>query len=368
MVSPVDNPSVYTDLAGLNDISKLGRESTPEGLKKVAQQFESMFLNIMLKAMRESTKSFSEGNYLQSNELEFHQQNFDNQMSVHLSEGAGIGLADVLYEQMLGQFGLEQGSDKLPNEAFKVPERSSTPAVQARSADSAPFQPSLAPSVTHSAHLQAMPLPEMNAPQTQATGNAMPIEALRAALAARSSTPEPTVRATSELRSAQRIESPEDFVATLYPAAAKAAERIGVDPRVLLAQSALETGWGKRMITRPDGGNSHNLFGIKADSRWSGDRASVMTTEFENGVVRKEHASFRAYESYEESFSDYVDFLETNPRYQQALESTHDAEAFARGLQDAGYATDPIYAKKISRVMNSNTMSLALSDVKNNVL
>ena len=359
MVSPVDNPSVYTDLAGLNDISKLGRENTPEGLRQVAQQFESMFINIMLKEMRNSTKSLSEGNYLQSNEMEFHQQNFDNQLSLHLSEGAGIGLADVLYEQMMGQFGVsgdQQGQRKLES---SLPERSPLPAVKPLA--------SLAPTVTHSGHISAAPIEDV--PLNQA----MPIDALRAALTARANAvAQGAQQQTNDtlVRDSEPVEinSPEDFVRALYPAAQRVAENIGVDPKLLLAQSALETGWGKRMITRADGGNSHNLFGIKADSRWNGERATVMTTEFEDGVVRKEQANFRAYNSYEESFQDYVNFLQSNPRYQQALENTHDAEAFASHLQEAGYATDPIYARKISRVMNSDTMSLALRDVQNKIL
>ncbi|MDX1489661.1 MAG: flagellar assembly peptidoglycan hydrolase FlgJ [Pseudohongiellaceae bacterium] len=360
MVSPVDNPSVYTDLAGLNDISKLGRENTPEGLRQVAKQFESMFLNIMLKEMRNSTKAFSEGNYLQSNEMEFHQQNFDNQLSLHLSEGAGIGLADVLYEQMMGQFGVSKEQAGQRNIESTLPPRSPIPAVKPLT--------SLEPMVTHSAHLSA--------PVSTDEGylnSAMPIEALRTALQARSQEQQRNSSAgvgSAIPRAAEKVEinSPKDFVEALYPAAQRVAESIGVDPKLLLAQSALETGWGKRMITRTDGGNSHNLFGIKADSRWSGERATVMTTEFENGVVRKEQANFRAYNSYEESFKDYVDFLKSNPRYQQALENSHDPEAFAKHLQEAGYATDPVYARKISRVMNSNTMSLALRDVQNKVL
>lgn len=361
MVSRVDSSSVYTDLAGLNDISSLGRENTPEGLKKVAQQFESMFMNIMLKAMRDSTKTFSEGNYMQSNELDFHQQNFDNQMSLHLSEGAGIGLADVLYEQMMGQFGLEQEPKPATRTEFPTPERQ-------RSDLTPPLPMNLAPSVTNSAHLKAPTLPEFEPAANAAAQNALPIEALRVALAARakSSITHSAIPQTTTPESGPK--SPEDFVKTLFPVAEKVAERIGIDPRVLLAQSALETGWGKRMITRPDGSNSHNLFGIKADSRWSGESASVMTTEFDKGVVRKEYASFRAYDSYEESFNDYVDFLESNPRYQEALDNSHDAEAFARHLQQAGYATDPVYARKISRVMNSDTMSLALRELTNNVL
>ncbi|MEK7259330.1 MAG: flagellar assembly peptidoglycan hydrolase FlgJ [Pseudomonadota bacterium] len=317
MVSRVENPNVYTDLSGLNAISQLGRENTPAALRQVAQQFESLFLNIMLKAMRDSTKSFGEGNFLNSNEMEFHQQNFDNQLSLHLSQSAGLGLADVLYEQMLGQFGLE------------------APAPEATAA--APIMGPLETSPPRGSDPRKA-LIRLQMVETGGRG----------------------MRAAEE----SGIDSPQEFVRRLYPLAERAAERIGVDPRMLLAQSALETGWGRRMIARPDGVSTHNLFGIKADERWSGARASVNTTEYQDGVVRMEKAAFRSYDSFEDSFNDYVDFLEGNPRYREALDNSHDAESFARHLQEAGYATDPVYARKLTRVMHSNTMQMGLRQLE----
>lgn len=348
MVSRVENPNVYTDLSGLNAISQLGRENTPAALRQVAQQFESLFLNIMLKAMRDSTKSFGEGNFLNSNEMEFHQQNFDNQLSLHLSQSAGLGLADVLYEQMLGQFGLE------------------APAPEATAAASimGPLETSL---------LQRHPLPAQPSPPPAQTVRALEPRPAAVTVDTRGSDPRKALirlkmvetggggmRAAGE----QSIDSPQEFVRRLYPLAERAAERIGVDPRMLLAQSALETGWGRRMIARPDGVSTHNLFGIKADERWSGPRANVNTTEYEDGVVRLEKAAFRSYDSYEDSFNDYVDFLEGNPRYREALNNSHDAESFARHLQEAGYATDPVYARKLTRVMHSNTMQMGLRQLE----
>ena len=348
MVSRVENPNVYTDLSGLNAISQLGRENTPAALRQVAQQFESLFLNIMLKAMRDSTKSFGEGNFLNSNEMEFHQQNFDNQLSLHLSQSAGLGLADVLYEQMLGQFGLE------------------APAPEATAA--APIMGPLETSM-----LQRQPLPAQPSPPPAQTVRVLEPRPAAVTVDTRGSDPRKALirlqmvetggrgmRAAGE----QSIDSPQEFVRRLYPLAERAAERIGVDPRMLLAQSALETGWGRRMIARPDGVSTHNLFGIKADERWSGPRANVNTTEYEDGVVRLEKAAFRSYDSYEDSFNDYVDFLEGNPRYREALNNSHDAESFARLLQEAGYATDPVYARKLTRVMHSNTMQMGLRQLE----
>jgi flagellar protein FlgJ len=328
MISRVENQSVYTDLSGLNAITQLGRENTPEAMRQVAQQFESVFLGIMLKAMRESNAVFAEGNYLQSNEMEFHQQNFDNQLSLHMSEGRGLGLADVLYEQMMNQYALVQEPAKpVPLTASSLlAQRFIAPEPVPLTASSLLAQRFISPKPASATVTVPRPAP---------------------------TTPTPA-----------RIESPSEFVKSLYPIAEEVATRIGVDPRVLLAQSALETGWGRRMIAMPDGSTSHNLFGIKADARWSGDRATVNTVEFRDGVAVQEKASFRSYDSYEESFRDYVQFLLDNPRYQEALSNSGNSEAFAQRLQDAGYATDPVYAKKITRVMNSRTMQAALSELQ----
>ncbi|HLA30056.1 MAG TPA: flagellar assembly peptidoglycan hydrolase FlgJ, partial [Pseudomonas sp.] len=144
--------------------------------------------------------------------------------------------------------------------------------------------------------------------------------------------------------------SKDEFIAAMLPMAEKAAEKIGVDPRYLVAQAALETGWGKSIIRQQDGSSSHNLFGIKAHTGWDGDSARVLTTEYQGGKAVKEAASFRAYDSYAHSFEDYVSFLQGNGRYDQALASTAKPDQFARELQKAGYATDPQYARKINQI------------------
>lgn len=326
MVSRVESRSVYTDLSGLNEITRLGRENSPEAMRQVAQQFESVFLGIMLKAMRDANAVFSEGNYLQSNEMDFHQENFDNQLSLHMSEGQGLGLADVLFEQMMGQYGL-----KSPD---AVPPRRDWPLEQPR-----PVR-------------EAMPLAARVRTVTPVTA---PVPTAVAPVA------------TTQKHSSDPIDSPQDFVHSLYPIAQEVAQELGVDPRVLLAQSALETGWGRQLANRPDGRSTHNLFGIKADARWDGERATVSTLEYRDGVARLEKASFRAYGSYEESFRDYVKFLQENPRYSAALDVAHSPEAFARRLQEAGYATDPVYASKITGVMNSPIMQSSLARLQGTV-
>jgi flagellar protein FlgJ len=147
------------------------------------------------------------------------------------------------------------------------------------------------------------------------------------------------------------FESQSAFVTALWPHAQRVGQALGIDGRVILAQAALETGWGERLPTTADGRSSFNLFGIKA-SGWDGAVARVPTLEYQDGALRRETANFRAYGSYAEAFDDYARFLTDNPRYRQAL-AAGDAAGFAKGLQAAGYATDPAYASKILGVLGS---------------
>ena len=148
-----------------------------------------------------------------------------------------------------------------------------------------------------------------------------------------------------------RPETPEEFIRDLLPHARKGAAELGVKPGVLIAQAALETGWGQKVIRHADGRSSFNLFGIKADTGWSGDRVTVATLEYENGIAAKQRAAFRSYDSLAGAVSGYVDFIRSNPRYQSALEQAADPDAYLSGLKAAGYATDPAYAEKIRAIM-----------------
>jgi peptidoglycan hydrolase FlgJ len=152
------------------------------------------------------------------------------------------------------------------------------------------------------------------------------------------------------------------FMSQLLPHAQEAADALGVDANVLLAQAALETGWGKSVIKNGQGESSFNLFNIKADKSWQGKQASVSTVEYDGNVARKEMAGFRSYESYKQSFDDYVNFIKTNPRYSEALKKAGNPTLYVRELQKAGYATDPRYAEKIMRIYNSRIAGRATLD------
>ena len=127
----------------------------------------------------------------------------------------------------------------------------------------------------------------------------------------------------------------------------------GIPATFMLAQAALETGWGGKEIIGRDGTRSNNLFGIKAGSSWTGPTVDVMTTEYINGQAQKVVQKFRAYGSHAESFNDYAKLINGNPRYATARAAVADAKAFAQGLQAAGYATDPNYAQKLGRVIDT---------------
>jgi flagellar protein FlgJ len=159
------------------------------------------------------------------------------------------------------------------------------------------------------------------------------------------------------------IETPEDFVARFLPDATEAAKALGVAPRLLLAQAALETGWGSGPL-HANGTPSNNLFGIKAGGSWRGERIAQWTIEHTNGVAERKREQFRAYPSAAESFADYVQLIGNSPRYAQALEQAHDAEAYARAVTAAGYATDPNYADKWLSIYHGETLGGALRELK----
>jgi len=146
--------------------------------------------------------------------------------------------------------------------------------------------------------------------------------------------------------------SKQDFIRSLWPHAQQAGRELGVDPHALLAQAALETGWGKSVPCTTAGDCSFNLFGIKATGQWSGATVNVPTLEFERGVAVRKVERFRAYESPAASFNDYARLIRNNPRYENALGTGADVASFASALQDGGYATDPQYARKLTAVAN----------------
>ena len=311
--------SVYTDFQGLDKMRLAAKEDPRKALESVAKQFESIFLGMVLKSMRDA--SFGD-DLFESDQTKFYQDMFDKQLALHMTQDRSVGLADMMVRQLQGTLpkgDLENaGKPTVPGiGGFSVPPRGAHPTASAHDTGHSTGQASGVP---------------MQASTHQSNGT--------------------------------NFDSPKDFVETLLPLARKAAKDLGVAPEALLAQAALETGWGKSIIRHPNGASSHNLFNIKADQRWDGDRVVKQTLEYRDGVAVREQAAFRSYDSFEESFRDYVTFLRNDPRYEEALKQGTEPAGFADALQKAGYATDPAYAQKLQRVLDSDVMGQSTAALK----
>ncbi|WP_028917084.1 flagellar assembly peptidoglycan hydrolase FlgJ [Pseudoxanthomonas sp. J35] len=321
-------------------------------IDQVARQLEGQFAQMLVKSMRDA----SFGDALFPGENRTFRDLYDQRLAQALTEGKGLGLAPMIARQLARQSGAAETQAPPAPDARIGPTRAAAAYARTDAATAAP----VATAVDRALDLIAGREAE------GASDGASPLDALvqrlmaapRAALAS-AREPDPAAAAAAEQAAAGFApRSPERFVAGIWHHAQAAARELGVDARALVAQAALETGWGRRQIQRADGGSAHNLFGIKA-AGWRGERATASTHEYVDGVRRRETAQFRAYASPAESFADYVRLLKENPRYRQALQSGGDVGRFARALQQAGYATDPSYAAKIAAIANGPTIGRA---------
>lgn len=295
------------DMKSAQDLRTKLQQDPKAGLKEAARQFEGMFLQMVMKSMRDATPS---DGIFNSDATRFYTSVLDQQLSAQLGATGQVGFARLIEAQLARNF--------LP------PERA-----------------------------EQLNDPRLAGQRTSAAGAGMPAGALAGAerivgsLAPESptGTPPPGAR---------------DFANRLWPHAIEASRSTGIPAHFLIAHAALETGWGKSEIRRADGTNSHNLFGIKAGRNWTGDSVETLTTEYVNGAPQQQTERFRAYGSYAEAFRDYAALLAGNPRYSAVL-GQQDGTGFARSLQQAGYATDPMYADKLSRIINGSTLRQALS-------
>ncbi|MEP3855482.1 MAG: flagellar assembly peptidoglycan hydrolase FlgJ [Porticoccus sp.] len=308
--------STFMDIQGLASLRSQARQAPGAAISEVAGQFESLFVQMMLKSMRDATV---DGGLFDSTQLDTYQQMFDQQVSLELSQQGGIGLAEILVTQLGG--GAQ--SETVIEEAGSAP-----PLV---SLERPPLR-------------VQRDVPGLIPPATERQS---------------------VVRADSATGQDDLAASPEAFIEAVWDDAVAAAGELGLDPAVLVAQSALETGWGKKVIQAADGSSSFNLFGIKVGNGWRGDSSTVNTMEFRDGLAALEKAAFRVYDSLSTAFKDYVSFLKNNPRYQGALEKVSDSKAFLTELQQAGYATDPKYAEKILGILERGSYSNLVNQLKN---
>lgn len=367
----------YTDLNRLNSL-KVGDRDSDANLRKVAQEFESLFLNEMLKSMRSASDVLAKDNPLNTETTKQYQQMYDQQLAVSMSrEGGGIGLQDVLMRQLSKQKATNAAaSASSPFPRVDIQQRSlwaAKVAEPARDAGSASHRNDMAAlnsrrlalpgKLTDRLLAGIVPPAGGNAAVTNTSALPQRTTAMTDALVKGDWAPAQTFAAPGAMRiygravaqpplapAKRAFDSSDEFVATMLPMAEQAAKRIGIDPRYLVAQAALETGWGKSVMRQTDGSSSHNLFGIKATGNWQGDQARAITSEFRDGQFVKETAAFRSYDSYQDSFHDLVSLLQNNARYKDAVNAADKPEQFVRELQKAGYATDPDYASKISQI------------------
>lgn len=316
--------SVFTDLNGLQSIRSLSKDDQDAAMQKVAQQFESMFISMMMKSMRDASDVFSEDSLFNSPETDFYQSMYDDQMALSLASGQGTGLAEVIHRQLMAQYG-DGNSVVAEVDQSKLFERRYTGLSHAIER------------VTE--ELEKQPVRNAAEPARHSRETASGLG-----------------------QKGQGFASPAEFVAALYPLAEKIADDLGVDPKAVVAQAALETGWGQHMIRDQLGRPSNNLFGIKAQPGWDGDRVRVTTHEYRNGVRLRETADFRSYSSLEDGLRDYVSFLSDSARYQQALNSAESGQDYGYRLQQAGYATDPEYGAKIERIYQGDLLNQALKE------
>lgn len=326
--SPAHSEQAYTDL---NSLQKLKSEANKDvALRKVAKQFESLFVSLLFKGMRQANAVFEEGNFGHSNAEKMYRDMYDQQMSLNLAEGRGLGVADMVYKQLKGQSHRVSSAEVLDHD--RLNQRISSPVSALIDLDK------LNHNQLKDDQLKNGQLEKNDTVHGDKIDNdvSLPSQASN--------------KISSELNVSLNTESPGAFVQSLYPIVKNVAFKIGLDPLMMIAQAALETGWGKHLVKDSQGKSSNNLFNIKADSRWGGPRVTTQTVEYRDGIAIKEVAKFRRYDSIVTSAKDFIDFIQNNPRYQGALEKTADSQKFIEELQRAGYATDPNYAKKIQSV------------------
>jgi peptidoglycan hydrolase FlgJ len=272
--TPIDTSAAttYTDVNGLAALKR--DPNSPEAISAVAKQVEALFLQMMLKSMRDATNAEE----TTSNEMGMYQDMFDKQVALSISQHTDLGISRLLKRQLAGK-----------------------PAAAAPKSTS------------------GVPTASVSAP------------------------------------------TPTEFVHRMLPPIRRAAVALGVDPMGMLAQAALETGWGQRMPRNADGSLSHNMFGIKAGDEWAGARASADTMEVANGVATPRRTTFRAYGSIEESVNDFASLLKNSPRYRDVIAAGGNAGGYIASMGKSGYATDPEYANKLNQILRSDTLQSALA-------
>jgi flagellar protein FlgJ len=301
------------DVNSLTQLNTLAKQNPNQALQGAAQQFEAMFIGMLMKSMRDA---MPQDGIFDSEQTKLYQSMLDQQISQTMAK-RGIGLSAALVKQ-------------------------------------------LSPANVQDAARAAGVGIDINA-ASSVSGTAAPAASKTPATATPAAAGDAPDAVSAAAQPAAGSGSLRDFADRMWPHAADASRATGIPAHFMVGQAALETGWGKREIRGADGSPSYNLFNIKAGRNWNGPTVSAVTTEYVNGAAVKTTEKFRAYGSYAASFRDYANLLQSNPRYAGVLQNAGGAAGFAKGLQQAGYATDPQYADKLVRIINSNVLRQSLS-------
>jgi len=289
------------DTKGLDELKQSAKNNSPEAIRGAAQQFEALFMNMMLKSMRQAG---GQDGPFDSEQSRMYTSMLDQQLSQTMAK-KGVGLADVLVRQL---------SNNAMNQALES-DTGNKPGGVGSPASSA----SVRGINNYLDNLKFEQMPA-SAPKTAFTG-------------------------PNHVR---------EFQEKLAVHAEQASQETGIPAKFMLGQAALESGWGRREIKTADGSSSHNIFGMKATKGWKGKTVNAVTTEYVNGVAQRKVEKFKAYDTYADAFKDYAKLITKNPRYENVMANAKDATSFAQGLQRAGYATDPEYANKLTKIIKNS--------------
>ena len=327
----MDNQTVtaasnYFDLQGLEELRQKTKTNDKETIREVANQFESMFASMLIKSMREANEAFETESPFNNQQTKFYTDMQDKQLALDISRHGTLGLADALVRQ------LDPTSIQRPQ---SIPENQ---LIMPNTDKSKEF------SLKEEKKVQ-----EFNKPDQLQVSIKESKEGFT----------------SDEKVKKADFSSPSSFIQTLLPYAKKAAKALGVSPEVIIAQSALETGWGQKIIKKSDQESSFNLFNIKSQQGWQGESVNKSSLEVEDGIGVQRNSNFRVYDNLQDSFKDYIDFITNNQRYGEALQQSNNAERYIEELQQAGYATDPQYAEKVKTIMNSDNFKSVIAEENN---
>ncbi len=306
----------------INQLAELRRGAVKNDagtIKQVAEKFEALFVQQLFKNLRAETADSD--SIMDNAQSKMYRSMYDQKVSETLAKKGMLGLSSLIEKQLNPSS--ESGSHKIKPEQTFFPLES------------------------YWAHQQKKPIKLDSTTSSQPKNVATNLHTTAAPI-----TSQPT----------QTIDSKTAFVKAIWPLAEQAGKQLGVDPKVLVAQSVLETGWGQHMMQQPDQPTSNNLFGIKSTRHWQGEKVAVSSLEFIDQIPQKKVSSFKVYQDFSQSFRDYVDLVTNSPRYQPALQQASSAENYIQSLQEGGYATDPNYSEKIISIMNSPRLNSILAN------